>query len=677
MVGVFFYTIGGMMMNETKQIIIQAFSSCIDKIDKMLSYYYLLKEQKSTVFSLTEDNVLKTSVSIINKFYDKSDISITYLNKSKANILMTIDDYENLNFANIQFEDYIRREFLNYNWSQLSYLDNYSYQCAKNLFERIGQPLNNEDFNGVSAIDFMVTNSDGFKNILIGKGAILDIFKKISHINNNIVMIGANGSGKSTFARNLKGKLGNQFAIISAQHLLVYRDVDNITIAQSSIENVRQFQNNDKLGSDNNLINLLTNDFSNLVKALLEDKSKCEHEYFNGGQKPNAILDNVINIWQSLIPHRRIINPAQYVIKVQTIDEDIYSFNNLSDGEKAIFYYIGHVLLAHPNSYIVIDEPENHLHLSVCTKLWDILENVRSDCKFIYITHNIEFAVSRNNKTILWNKNFTQPFNWDYEEIESDDTIPDILLLEIMGCRKHIIFCEGDNRNSLDYKIYNKLFPDYNVIPVEGHLNVINYCKSFNNNRALSGIEAYGIVDGDAWSSEEIRAMNENKIMVLPYNEIENFICDIDILSLINITAGGNSQSEENYKTALFKIVESDKENQATWYANNCINNYLKHNMFKQNQNIDMLVKEVNDVLSEDKIKSMYEKRVKQIEQDLTDKNYSSLIRYINFKKRLSRELANRYIINNYEDRIINLLDSNCELKELIYSKLAFTLLNS
>ena len=37
----------------------------------------------------------------------------------------------------------------------------------------------------------------------------------------------------------------------------------------------------------------------------------------------------------------------------------------MSDGERAIFYFIGEVLCAKENSLIIIDEPENHLHKSI------------------------------------------------------------------------------------------------------------------------------------------------------------------------------------------------------------------------------------------------------------------------------------------------------------------------
>ena len=57
------------------------------------------------------------------------------------------------------------------------------------------------------------------------------------------------------------------------------------------------------------------------------------------------------------------------------------------------------------------------MHTALCDKLWNVLEQERPDCTFVYLTHNLDFAVSRNNKTIIWNKSFTPPKFWDFEEL--------------------------------------------------------------------------------------------------------------------------------------------------------------------------------------------------------------------------------------------------------------------
>src|SRR5699024_4230459 len=174
-----------------------------------------------------------------------------------------------------------------------------------------------------------------------------------------------------------------------------------------SISKVRDYQRLPKLEFDSQSVRDLTEDLGNLMLALFQDKiAKATTFYETEQDKEISILDQTIETWQKLIDHRKLIHNGEYEIHVETPEGKVYDFNKLSDGEKTIFYFIGHILLAQDNSYIIIDEPENHLNLSVCIKLWDTLEKIRTDCKFVYITHNLDFAISRNEKTLLWNKNF-------------------------------------------------------------------------------------------------------------------------------------------------------------------------------------------------------------------------------------------------------------------------------
>jgi len=325
------------------------------------------------------------------------------------------------------------------------------------------------------------------------------------------------------------------------------------------------------------------------------------------------------------------------------------------------------VMLAEENSYIVIDEPENHLHLSICNRLWDLLELERQDCKFIYITHNLEFAVSRNQKSFIWNKNYTPPFSWDFEIINDDIDIPEILLLEIIGSRKNVLFCEGDDKNSLDYKIFTRIFPKLNVIPVKGHDEVIKYCTAFNRNTTLSNLTAFGIIDGDVWTTQEIERKRRDKIFVLPFNEIENAICQEEILKSVVTLTYGEQKSVEDFKNEFFKEMNSTKNKIATCYANNRINNRLKHNLFEENKDFSKLKVEIDSFLNSEAIESYYNEMLFKIEKDIDEKNYSSLLTYVNSKKYITNHLGNKYIAKNFESIFINLLSQNQEFYQVIY----------
>ncbi|PEM44274.1 DUF4435 domain-containing protein [Bacillus wiedmannii] len=650
----------------------EALNQCIEKIELLSYYYKWFYSNMEKMYDLGSRYVDAFDRTTFDLFFKNIEYSNKELENSLKAARIVLNTLEQSDEITSQYLIYLENELLNINWGKFNYID-YHFISRFNQFKQnieAEKNLQSEDFQVIQNLNYIISYSMSYKDELVQKVSSISIFNRIQYFkDNNLVIIGPNGSGKSRFARSFKGKLGENknYTIISAQHLLIFDPPNNINLSEKSREVVSNFQKYDKLGSDYNIVELFKNDFSNLVLALIEEKNERQRLYYEKKEdRKTSILDYTIEIWESLITHRNIVHNEGYSLEVNTFDGETYVFNQLSDGEKAIFYYIAHVLLAEKYSYILIDEPENHLHLSICIKLWDILEQVRSDCKFIYITHNLDFAVSRNDKKLLWNKNFIPPFDWEVEEIKSDEMIPDIMLLEIMGSRRDVIFCEGDDRNSLDYKIYSRLFSNYNVIPVSGHDNVINYCKSFNNNKGLGRMTAYGIIDGDTWTQEEISSLAKNNIIVLPYNEIENALCEINILKAFVSHTAGKEEHVLQFKEEFFKKIHRETDKIAIRYANNRINNFLKHNLFKENKNIEDLKKEVEEVISASKIEAFYQEMQDRILSDLNDENYEELIKYVDVKKSLTRELANKIIINNFEERFITLLDSEQKFKSLI-----------
>ena len=113
----------------------------------------------------------------------------------------------------------------------------------------------------------------------------------------------------------------------------------------------------------------------------------------------------------------------------------------MSDGERVIFYLAGEVICAPANSIIIIDEPEMHIHSSLINTFFDLIEAERQDCSFIYLTHNIDFAFTRQNAKKIWSKSYENNL-WDYELLDENLLIPEQLYLEVLGSRKPIIFLE-------------------------------------------------------------------------------------------------------------------------------------------------------------------------------------------------------------------------------------------
>lgn len=661
-------------MDERKNQIIQGFNEAYNKVNVIRTYI--------NIFNIYEEKLKKEfkrlDIYMSDKDYNSKlarikNINLIELDKTIKAHIEKFKKIDNLNDISEQYATFIINELTNYDWDSMSYTSKYCIQKIVHFENEIlkgnGNMYTKDDKDCVWYLYYMI-NEDCFKDlkIIYDKITSIEIFKKVSIIKNNIVMIGANGSGKSTFARTLKGKIDNNITIIPAQHLLVVNKFNSIPIKENMIEKVNQYQQKNKLGSDDNIVSLLSGDFEELIKALLIEKSEVSLKYYDTDQKEKSVLNKVIDIWNELLKHRKIINPTCYNLQVETLDKKIYDFNLLSDGEKAIFYYIAHVLLSKKESYIIIDEPENHINLSICSRLWNRLETERQDCKFIYLTHNIDFAISRSDSTLIWNQEFIPPSNWKFEIIENNFNLPDKLLMELLGSRNDIIFCEGNDKTSYDYKMYTILFPEYTVIPAGGHLNVINYCKAYNSKNQILKNNAIGIIDGDCHEKAQINSWKKDKIYTLKINEIENLLCDNLILESVKDTFFLADEQINKFKKIVLKRLESSKKKQATWYVKTKINNMIKNNFLKEDEDIAKLKSELEEICKKDYIDQIYNNRIKEIDDIITENDYEEAIKIIDDKQNLL-ELADRELERDYSGKIFKLIMQDIELQTKIKDK--------
>lgn len=503
------------MINEQEKInIINGFSNIQTSIQQLLSTLSFLEGKQEIINRL-----------LLSKFSNSiSHFSSAFENLLKSKTILLSLEQESIsnsifeNDITEHYKTFLLSEIATFDSNQMHLLEPYSYQQIITLINKQDNSTINLSPDDVNKLDWIYHLPEiylQYINSIGDKLAKKYIFDQLKNIQGNIVMIGSNGSGKSSFARQLNGKLSNNIVILSAQHLLVYLKGQNISASGDEIQEVRNFQFSPKLGSDSNLSSLLSNDMNKLVNALVSEYADCAFNLYENNQRKISYLSRTISLWQSIIDHRELIIDRTGVFVIgENIDP--YPFNHLSDGEKAVFYYIGHILLAATNSYIIVDEPENHLNLAICNKIWDSLEQERQDCKFIYLTHNLDFATTRTNSTIIWNKNFLPPSQWDFEILPSSEAIPEVLVMELIGSRKNICFCEGDTKSSLDYKLYSILFPNYTIIPVSGHRNVIDYTNAFNNTSSFI-TSAVGIIDGDYHLNAQIEKWKQKKSIYSPH----------------------------------------------------------------------------------------------------------------------------------------------------------------
>ena len=514
---------------------------------------------------------------------------------------------------------------------------------------------------------------------------------KIETISNkdkkSIVLVGANGSGKTRMSAWVE--FNNEtinIHRISAQKSL---DMPEATVT-SEIDKIQEnflYGNNDSNKTwmrsqgkksyrwgDKPVTHLL-DDFSQLMTLLMTESYEKSIEYRNEHKKGNSSFNNetklerIKKIWEDVIPNKKLkICPGKIEVSIRDDTVSLYNRAGMSDGERAIFYFIGEVLCALDNSLIIIDEPENHLHKSILVRLWNAVEAERPDCMFMYITHNLNFATSRVNSQLIWVKNMPAFESWEYELLDSDNDKLDALQLEIMGNRQKVLLIEGGEKSSLDKKIYARLFRDYNVIPVDNCNKVIDFTKAYNDLADLNYVEVKGIIDRDRRSDDEINKLKENNIFCLEVAEIENLFLLPEVVKVAAekfCLPRDYEQIMNDVKENVFEFLQKDIDSQSLLFAKQEVNNRIYQVINRKTDDVDDFKNNFSSLSSEINVVEMYNDVKREIQTIINEKNYYKALKIINNKGLINAsKLPNKFgwKKSNYIDYILNLLDKSSEM---------------
>ncbi|HEY0149222.1 MAG TPA: DUF4435 domain-containing protein [Allosphingosinicella sp.] len=408
------------------------------------------------------------------------------------------------------------------------------------------------------------------------------------------VFLGANGGGKSRLGAYIEKQVGSvpthriaaqralQFKhrldpldLESAEEKLFYglSKREHPTLDAAIIANLRHGH---RWG--NRPETHLLEDYDALLQALFAEERLSAVQYrqkaLAGSTEavPATKLDRLKSIWEHLLPHRTLL-VGDGTISVRPVDattpsaspevksgddnaSNIYNAAELSDGERVILYLIGQALLVRPNCLLIVDEPELHVHKTLMTQLWDSIEAVRPDCAFVYITHDLEFAVSRTGaqKFALHGYN-SDPIRWDITPVpDVDGALPEEIVCRIVGSRRSVLFVEGDSA-SPDVGLYRRVYSNHTVIPVGGCEAVIGSVASFRTSTQLHRVRARGLVDRDDRTESQVQYLRELDVFTTPVSEIENLFLLPDVFKALARTLGHEEHAAQDLADRLSKNI--------------------------------------------------------------------------------------------------------------------------
>lgn len=507
------------------------------------------------------------------------------------------------------------------------------------------------------------------------------LLKAIGFTSSNVVLIGANGSGKTTFANSIREQLEktDNGIVIPAQKLLVFPTYKSAFADYESRQKVclddkQTFKAEKNDDYPYSLSKQYSEELRILVSALISERLERRNNFCSNAREGDIIhlndfksnIDEVIEIWNHLIEHRTLLCDNLGNLQIECGDEK-YPAYKMSDGERVIFYVVGRVMLAKESSLIIVDEPEMHLHKAILNKLWDILEEKRKDCMFIYLTHDIDFASTRiANKR--WLKSYSSSTsgifeNWEIESI-ADSEIPEALLMKILGSRKKVLFCEG-KQGSLDRQIIELLFPNFTITPLASCKDVINYTKAYNKISNKYAV-AYGIIDRDFRTKEQLDKLAAENIYSYDVAEIEN-------LFLIEDFIKGFAEYKhepcdiDNIKTQILALLTRNKEQQISSYLIQRINYNFNESHVRNGKDKTEVEANFNEFVKQIKIEEWYNIRLQELDDVIKTSNYAKVIMLYN-NKGLHSIIEKALGISSYNLKALEYLRNSQNARDVLHN---------
>ncbi len=373
-----------------------------------------------------------------------------------------------------------------------------------------------------------------------------------------VVVIGPNGSGKSRKIR----EIGHAVPIDFINALRSTRVAPQIPVM--GMDDARNNYNSQRQQAHSAHWELAT-DFDYMLSQLLAQDARAAVDFrgaflanpANPGAPSDTAMLKVQEIWRSVFPGRELSWPDwKPLVKNKTAGSEAeYSGNSMSDGEKAALYLCGKVLTVDAG-ILVVDEPETHLHTMLAVALWNSLEQARPDVRFVYVTHDLSFALSRGDARYV----IANPVG-GLKAVDVDAELPKDVAEAILGAASlsfyasRVVFTEGEP-GGLDDSLYGAWFngQDTVVRPVGSCQSVLRCCEALNKSGISQGLEVLGLIDGD-FHPDAFHDSQPDYVHSLKVHEVESLFCLPEVVKALAGHLGKTDWDEDAYRAKLAASV--------------------------------------------------------------------------------------------------------------------------
>jgi hypothetical protein len=369
-----------------------------------------------------------------------------------------------------------------------------------------------------------------------------------------VVVIGPNGSGKSRKVRELVSPAPIEF-INALRNTRVAPQIP----AMSSDDARNNFNNQRTQARGAHWE--LSSEFDSMLSQLLAQNALSAMDFVRAfradpgqaGNPSDTTLSRVEAIWGQVFPGRELLwKDWKPTISSSTSGAGVeYSGNQMSDGEKAALFLAGRVFSAE-SGVLVVDEPETHLHSLLAVRLWNLFEVARSDIRFVYVTHDLTFALSRFDARYV-----IASLTGGLKAIDVATDLPKDVAEAILGSASlsfyasRIVFTEGEH-GGMDDRLYSAWFNgnDTVVRPVGSCQTVLRCCEAMEKSGISLGLSALGIIDGD-FHPAAFHDSQPTYVHSLKVHEVESLYSLPDLVQAVAAHLGKTDWNATDYRDKL------------------------------------------------------------------------------------------------------------------------------
>lgn len=267
------------------------------------------------------------------------------------------------------------------------------------------------------------------------------------------------------------------------------------------------------------------------------------------GEAPPDPLEPYNKLLGDLFPGYSFIDATaeDLSLKVQLPTGDVLPFQDLSSGEKEVFFILSFFLRNDiSDSIIIIDEPELHLHPELARKLLHLMREIKPENQIWCATHSADLIDEAGRERTFYlrasadrKKAECMPATEEGSEIQ---ILRDLFGYSgYVGISRKVVFSEGRD-SSADRRTFANVLPglskEIKIIPVGSWENLyrLNGAILALLESDFARCEFFLIRDRDYLTDEAVKkhlARSQGRLFVLSRYHIENFLLDEVLISTV------------------------------------------------------------------------------------------------------------------------------------------------